>query len=241
MTVTGCATKGDLRGVEGQLRAVSVRQDSLMLVLQEQRRATADTLRTQSGQLVDLRGDISQQLRRILEELDGIRELSGQNQRAIASIQDQIESIRGGTGASRVSPLGGGRQNTPQQAAAADDMYEAAMQQFNRGSLGAARIGFNQFLTSHPTDELAPLAHYNLADILVQEGRLEDAVQRFLQIRELFPADAKVADALYRVGLCYRDLNNAPEARRYLQLVVNTYPDSQMAGLAQDRLDEIGR
>jgi tol-pal system protein YbgF len=121
----------------------------------------------------------------------------------------------------------------------AESIYNAAVTQFNRGSLATARTAFQQFLQAFPTHRLASDAHYYLADILVQEDRVEDALDAFLEIPELFPTAAKVPDAMYRAALLQIELGRTAEARSTLERVVNTYPSSGVATLARDKLNEI--
>lgn len=238
---TGCATKGDLRDVQTEIRAMSARQDDLLAELRRQGRSTVDTLRTQSNQLVDLRGNVDQSLREILRELGTLRELTGENQRTLASVRDQVallqRSVRTG-----VPPSDVGVAGEPGEAdRSAERMYSAAMASFNRGSIRGAEVGFRNFIQQHPAHELTPLAHYHLADTYVQDGRFEEAVEEFSTIPERFPTSDRVPQALYRIGLLYlRDLDEPDEGRRYLQRVVNTYPDSPTAGLAQRALSESG-
>jgi tol-pal system protein YbgF len=122
---------------------------------------------------------------------------------------------------------------------AALQTFNAGVAAFNRGSITTARRAFQQFIQDYPTDPLAPEAYFYLADLLYQENRLEEAIQAFLRVRELFPASRRVPDALYRVGVIYIDLEQLDNAREYLRTVITSYPDSDAAVLAQERLDEI--
>ena len=49
LVVGGCATKGDLRDVQTEIRALSARQDSIMVELRRQEATTRDTLRQTLG------------------------------------------------------------------------------------------------------------------------------------------------------------------------------------------------
>ena len=121
-----------------------------------------------------------------------------------------------------------------------DAMYQAGVRQFNRGSLTAARAAFEEFITAYPSEANVPRAYLYLADILVQEEQLEDAIDAFVEITELYPASDVVPDALYRTGALYLEQGEADRARDYLERVVTSYPDSGAAILARQRLQEIG-
>ena len=79
-----------------------------------------------------------------------------------------------------------------------------------------------------------------LADILEQQDRPEDALEAFLEVQRLFPAHAKVPEALYRIAELQIELDDADAARLTLERIVNTYPGTMMAMLARDKLEEIG-
>ena len=121
-----------------------------------------------------------------------------------------------------------------------EELYDVAKSQYDRGSLNSASRAFEQFLAEHPNNELAPDAHFFLADILTQQDRPEDAIEAFGGIQELFPTHPRVPQALYRIAEVQIGLEDLDSARETLERIVNTYPDELVAMLARERLDEIG-
>jgi tol-pal system protein YbgF len=239
LSVSGCATKGDLRTVSNDIRALSARQDSILAELRYQSSVTQDTLRTTVRDLFQIRGELVRRLTTIQEDLDRLTELTGESQRGIASLRDQMDAARrGGAPTGGALPGGGGVTD----GGTAADLYTAAVSQYERGQFQTARMAFQDFLSQYPSDvELAPHAHFYLAEILIREERLDDAIREFLVIRENFPLHEQVPDALYRVGLLHRDRGDTAEARRYLELVINTYPDNQeVTPLAREALRDLG-
>lgn len=259
-----CATKGDVRDLRDEVREVSERQESLLRTLSELQRATLDSLAVQSDALFSLRGELSRQVLDIQEQLVTIQELTGQSQRSLAGLRDQIEARRTEIvqleqvdGAPPPEDDGDEEEDEPEEPGAepadtvdeavpgvepggsAEELYNVAIRQFNRGSITTARRAFERFLQANPNHRLAPDAHLKLADILVQENRLEDAVEAFLEIPELFPSAGVVPDALYRAAGLQIELGREEEARDLLERVVNSYPDSGAAILAEERLDEL--
>jgi tol-pal system protein YbgF len=246
LTLSGCATKGDLRDLRTEVRELAAQQREALSQITGMNLAVQDTLRGQSDQLFESRGDIVRLLRELEQELLTLQELTGQNQRALATIRDLLEA----QGAGGVNPTRSDRSpgqivnpdltlNQPRTSTAVE-MYNVAATHFNRGNIGTARMAFRDFLQAYPNDALAPDAHFFLADIMVQEERYEEAIQGFLRVHELFPTADRVPRALYRVGTTYLELGQVDDARVYFERVVNTYPDTDAAALAQDRLDEIG-
>ncbi len=246
LILSGCATKGDIRNIQDEVRALAAQQRQTFEELTGANLAVQDTLGRQSDAIFESRGDTNRRLALIEQELITIQELLRMNQQSIMALRDLMES----GGARGVSPMA--TDQTPgrnrdvsyvpggDRAGGAADMFNTARTQFQRGQLGTARMAFQNFLRSYPTDALVPDAHYFLADILVQEEKPEEAVQAFLEIPTLFPTSAKASEAYYRVGVIYISLDDMDDARAYLERVVNTYPGSESAAAAQDRLDEIG-
>jgi tol-pal system protein YbgF len=240
-----CATKSDIRDLHDELRTLAARQDSLIAQLRQEALSTQDTLRTQSDQLVDFRGDIARQLQSIAQTVTRLEALAGENQRGITAVRDQLGNrgaaapgrptdSRGPTGAG-----GGGAETLAGAGGNAEQLYGVAREQHQRGSSSTAQRAYTQFLQEYPSHPLAPDARYFMADILVQQDRPEDAIEALLEIQRLHPTAARVPDALYRVAILQRELGNIEDARSTLQRIINTYPDAPMALLARDLLEEI--
>jgi tol-pal system protein YbgF len=249
LTLSGCATKRDVRDLQDAVASLGVQQEAALQELQSLNMAVQDTLRGQSDALFESRGEILRRLREVEQQLITLQELTGQNQRALATLRDLLEGgrtaaptpLRTDTEPGQVlnpdfAPAG---PPTTTASEAALETYNAGVRAFNRGSITTARRAFQQFLQDYPSDALAPEAHYYLADLLYQENRLEEAIQAFLRIPELFPTADKVPEALYRVGVIYIELDQLDNAREYLRRVVDSYPDSDAATLAAERLAEI--
>jgi tol-pal system protein YbgF len=251
----GCATKSDIRElqteVREELRAQAVRQDSLMMLLTRATASTQDTLRTQGDQLVDFRGDITRLLQSVSQSMQRLEALVGENQRGIAALRSQ--GVGGGGVA--VAPGPGGIPSGDDTVAApggsetlagvgggsnAEELYGIARDQHQRGSLSAAQQAYEQFLEEYPNHPLAADAQFFMADILEQQDRPEDALQSFLGIPSLYPTASRVPEALYRAGILQADLGQTDEARSTLQRLMNTYPDSGVALLAREKLEELG-
>jgi tol-pal system protein YbgF len=239
----GCATKGDVRALQDVVEAQASRQDGQLERLAAEIQALQDTLEIQSGMVVDTRGGIARELRDMQDTLSRLMALTGQIQREVTLLSNRFDAQ-----ASRVTPmvLPGNPDSVGvpfdvggADPAGADGTYQAAIAQLNRGSLGTARRAFESFLVDYPDHRLAPSARFFLGDVFEQENQLDDATEAFLRIPELYPTDDRVPQALYRVGAIYALKENVAEAVRYLETVVNTYPDSGAADLAQELLQEL--
>jgi len=243
--VSGCATKGDTRLLQETLAEQKVEQDFQLLMISEEiqdlKDQLEDQLEDQSDRLLNIRGDIGLDLTNIQDQLSRLSVLTGQLQRSMVTLSERL-AVNGnqnpvGFGTEDLSPdiESGDRESsiTP------EEIYQAAMVQFDRGSLGTARRAFESLLMVHPDHRLAPSAQFFLADLLSQENSLDEAIEAFLRILELYPTSDRVPQALYRVGELFVIQENIEEAINHLERLITTYPDSGAAELAQELLQEI--
>lgn len=206
--------------------------------------STQDTVRGQSLQLFDFRGELFRQLREINDGLSRLEALSGENQRGITGVRDQLANLRRAPGAGGVppegaDPMGGTDPGVGSGGGDPEANFNAAVTAFNRGIFATAKAAFQQFLQTFPGNALEPDAHFFLADILVQENRLDDALEAFLRIPQTYPTATKVPDAMYRAALLQVELKQTANARATLERIVNTYPGTGVAVLAAEKLREI--
>ena len=243
LVLGGCATKNDIRDLQvelqAELRVLAERQTALIAQLQTEANSTRDTLRSQSIQLFDFRGEISQQLREIGEGLATLEVLAGENQRAIMGIRGQVTNLRSGS-VTAPPPVLDSTGMVGGAVGDADQLYRTAAEQFGRGSLNTARMAFQQFVENYPNHTLAPEAHFSLADILYQQEDFDAALEAFREIQSRFPTATKVPDALYRIALIQIEMEEIESAIDTLERITNTYPGSVIAEIAADKLEEIG-
>ena len=60
-----------------------------------------------------------------------------------------------------------------------------------------------------------------------------------MQVVDNFPNHHKRPDALVKLGILYAQQAQLDKARQFLQQVLDTYPDSTAARLAQTRLQQL--
>jgi tol-pal system protein YbgF len=249
LAFAGCATKSDIRDLQtefrSELRGIAVRQDSVLAVLRLQTTVMQDTLRTQSDQLFDFRGQIATQLQAITQAMARLEALSGESQRGIASVRDQLANQRRGVGGPPLQMVdsaqaaGPGPETVTGAGGNAEQLYQVAREQHNRGSLSTAQRAYEDFLEQFPTHALAPDAHFYLADVLIQQDRPDDALETLQEIPQLFPTAPRVPDVLFRIATLQREAGDEDEARATLERIVATYPDASITLLAREMLEEL--
>jgi tol-pal system protein YbgF len=253
----GCALKGDVRRVELQVAALKVDQaraaaerqaqvDSVRVLVA----ALQQALAAQQAYLVQMRGDMKTDLLAVQQQLVAIQELTGQSQQRLTELRTRLEeqarqpvpvidTSRGGAGApSAVSPPVGPSGNPA--GPGPDQMYDLSLQQFRRGSLNTARLGFRDFLRVYPTHERAPDALFYIGETFAGENA-DSAAAVYQQVVKTYPNSSRAPAALYKLGLLAEQRGEKATARTYYARVIAGYPRSDEANLARDKLQRLGR
>lgn len=236
LSVSACATKGDLRDVRAEIRSVYARQDSILAELRFQSSVTQDTLISTTRELFNIRGDVVRRLQNIEDDIDRLAESVGLLTNSVSSIRDQMATSRQGS----PQTVAGGVREPGGMTGGGADLFNAGVDNFNRGNFGTARAAFQDFLEQFPSHESVPQARMNLAEIMVMENDPRGAIEQFLSVQELHPMAPEVPNAMYRAALLHIELAQDDEARDLLQRVINTYPDEAVAELARQELAKLG-
>lgn len=247
----GCALKGDVRRVELQVEALRVeraRADSVRATQVDSVRAllavVQEKLVAQQAYLVQLRGDMKTDLLAVQQQLVSVQELTGQSQQRLTELRGRLEEqarrpvpTLDTTHAAPGVPVGpSGNPAGP----GPDQMFQASMQQFRRGSLGTARLGFREFLRMFPTNEQAPDALYYVGETFAGENA-DSAAGVYQQVVKTYPNSSRAPAALYKLGLLAEQRGDKAAARTYYARVIAGYPRSDEANLAHDKLNRLGR
>ena len=246
----GCALKGDVRKVELQVAALkgdlarsdsarTAERDSLLAGIAAVQRA----LTAQQAYLVQLRGDMKNDLLAVQQQLVAVQELTGQSQQRLSELRRQLDNQArqapppldaGGAGNVPVGPSGNPAGPGP------DQMYEVSVQQFRRGSLATARLGFREFLRVFPLHERSPDALFYVGETFARESP-DSAVAVYEAVVKTYPNSSRAPSALYKLGLLAEQRNDRAAARTYYARVVAGYARSDEANLARDKLQRLGQ
>ena len=114
--------------------------------------------------------------------------------------------------------------------------YESAFDSLKNGQYAEAARRFQGFLAQYPTGEYSPNAQYWLGESYYVTQNYQIALDSFQGLLGRFPSSNKAPDALLKVGYCHYELKQWPQAEATLNQVVQQYPDTTVARLAQGRL-----
>ena len=242
--LAGCALKGDVRKVELQVQdlradlaksdaARAAERDTILAAV----RLLQQALATQQAYLVQMRGDLRTELLSVQQQLVSVQELTGQSQQRLTELRSRIEARNqqqdnagpsggAGAGGTPVGPSGNPAGPGP------DQMYDLSLQQYRRGSLATARLGFREFLRVFPTHERAPDALFYLGESFEQAAP-DSAAAVYDQVVKNYPNSPRVGSALYKLGLLAEQRGDRATARKYYSRVIAGYPRSPEADLAR--------
>lgn len=119
-------------------------------------------------------------------------------------------------------------------------LYQKAFDLIKHKQFDKAKIKLNNLLEGFPQGKYLVNAHYWLGEILMFEWQSDKAKtelllqsqQEFILITKEFPHLTKCADALLKLGLIEIELQNFPQARQYLNEVLEKFEDSPAARIA---------
>src|SRR6267142_716560 len=214
--VAGCALKGDVRKVELQVQALqgdvaksdaarAAERDTILAAV----RLLQQALATQQAYLVQMRGERRTELRSRIE-----------------SRAQQPDPAMPATGGAPVGPSGNPAGPGP------DQMYDISLQQYRRGSLATARLGFREFLRVFPTHERAPDALFYSGESFEQTAP-DSAAAVYDQLVKTYPKSPRAPSALYKQGLLAEQRGDKTTARNFYARVIAGYPRSPEADLAR--------
>lgn len=235
--VTGCATKRDIRDMRQDL----ARQDTAIQALHAQNRMLLDTLTLTTERLLDLRGELANQLHQLREQVVQIGELTGQVQIRLTQLDQQLgrgDLVRvpaRDPGAAPADPADADAPGAGTFSMAAE-FYEIGLEQLNRGNAATARRAFQSVVDSFPSHPRAPDALRQLGETYAMDRSWDEALRAFDSVAERYP-DADAAPlALYRAGVISQERGNLERSRQYFERVISGYPGSDARGLAEEAL-----
>lgn len=103
-----------------------------------------------------------------------------------------------------------------------------------------AAKAFARFVERYPNDELVPNAQYWLGEAYYVSQKNQPALQAFEKVINAYPGSSKAPGALFKIGRLHEVSGQAAAARAAYQRVLNDYPNAPAAGLARQRLKQLG-
>lgn len=240
LLASGCAMKADIRDLRGDLARVDARQDSIFQLLQQQNREILDSLTVTTERLLNVRGQLANQLTELAVQLEQVGQLTAQVQVRLNQLDQQLREAVQNVAGSGIA--GGAPGGAPAEGAGAgtfneaETLYEIGVEQIGRGNAMSARRAFQMVVDSFPSSARAPDAQRQIGETFAMEGDYDAALQAFDRVVERWQDSDAAPLALYRAGVISQERGNIDRARQYFRRVISGYPNSDARPLAEEAL-----
>ncbi|MFQ5722990.1 MAG: tol-pal system protein YbgF [Terriglobia bacterium] len=222
---------------------MGARVEELESSVQKARANTAsdvDSLRTQVQSLRDAVDEVSARLGRMSQQLS-------ETQSVLRSVDARLTPI----GAPGTPPPGtpsntsGGEETPPGPPVSppppsAQTLFDNALRDFTTGRYDLAQQQFEDYLNYYGRSELAGSAQFYLGEIRYQQGDFRGAITEYEKVMADYPASFKLPTAHLKKGYALLELGEREAGIEALQRLIEKYPRSEEARLAQERLRRLG-
>ena len=263
--LTGCATAGDLKRVQGDLGTKITDHDGKVAAMQtdiaalqkdsaQNTEAVAAIRKKQAdmgADLTDIREQL-QQLRGTIEKLQkDIDDVQGHLGKDFREKLDQasfkinfIENFLGiGKKEERTEngekPVKNHPKNGSKGKSDKESIYASAYELYKEGKYEKARIEFQNFIKAYPKTEYSGNAQFWIGECYYYEKSYEKAILEYEKVIKTYPEGNKVPQALLKQGLSFLQLGDKASAKLILRNIIKDYPNTSQARVARSKLLEI--
>ena len=222
------ARESRLQALENRVADLGRRVDNLNLAAMSQ-----DNSRL-AGEMRDLRGEV-ERLAFLIEKSEGqVKNLYVDLDGRLKTIEMQGRSAKLTLDKGFSSAGAGPAESDGEQTA-----YLAAFELLKASKFDEAIQGFKALLSQSPKGRYADNAWYWLGECHYVKRDFDGALQAFESLRSNFPDSAKSPDALFKIALVHLQADKRQKGIDTLQQVLREHPNSNAAGLARARLEQL--
>ncbi len=116
-------------------------------------------------------------------------------------------------------------------------LYDRVMEEFKQRDYEAALAGFRLFIELHGQSSLAANAQYWIGECQFRMRRYKDALDSFYNVLMYYPLSQKLPASTLKLGQIYAKLGDPEKARMMFDRVIDQYPGSSEAELAQKAVE----
>lgn len=120
-----------------------------------------------------------------------------------------------------------------------EELYQRGLDANYAGDYQKSREIFAVILERSPKHNLADNALYWSGETYFSAREYKKAIKKFTEVVKLYPKQNKTPDALLKAGFSFLELEKPENAKKILEKVISLYPNSEAAGKAQDKLEDL--
>jgi len=114
--------------------------------------------------------------------------------------------------------------------------YEQALEVFRKGDFAAARLALSGFVQRYAQSGYLPSALFWLGNAEYATKDYKESMSRFRQMLSVAPGHVRAAEAMLAISNVQQELKDSKGARKTLEDLIKTYPETETAQAAKDRL-----
>ena len=127
--------------------------------------------------------------------------------------------------------------NGPGELSEEISLYQNALELFDSARYSEALEAFREQIISFPEGRYSVDAYFWSGELFLAQKLLEDARENYLVVIEKFPEHERAPDALYKLGLIARNLDQEDDAVNYFLRILEEYPNTGAGQLAKKSLE----
>ncbi len=236
LALGGCASRGSVRQAREEITAVTGRVEELQKAQESSGRELAKTvgelkaLESQITRLAQAERGAGQQVARVEKRLGETEEALRELRAAVDGISREV--VRPAMATPPPQEKSVERNRTPRPGPA-EQAYAAALASFRGREHGQAVLEFMDFIARYPQHPLAPTAQFWIAEAYYLQRDYRQALTEYQKAVQVSAKGEKAPDALLKLGLSFRALNDPDRARETWRELVQSYPESEAARQAR--------
>jgi len=153
-----------------------------------------------------------------------------------ARLVDSNENISAGGPNSLKSPAVSERRTLQPAVLSEQQLYQMAYDSVINSNFERSIAEFDQYMSVYPTGRFVTNAHYWKGQAYLYLDRYAEAKDSYEIILNRYEDSAKLADAMYGLGLSYQGLGNITQAKQLLNEIKRRFPNTGVANLADTKL-----
>ncbi len=247
LLTVGCVSPKDIQGVQTQISDVQ-RQ---MLQIQKESPSKEDvgalsaTVARQMESLVKTQADLQVKLDELSGTIEALQAKLEDTNYRLSQLSQQIATTNQKLDTFRPAPeadpsIPGGSPSSGTVSSDPKQLYDAAYNDYLKGSYDLASLQFQEYLRSFPETDLSDNAIYWIGECLYRQRKFRPAIDQFDAVLAQFPKSEKAAGASLKKGFALLELGERTAGIAQLKKVAKDFPASDEANLARQRLKELG-
>jgi tol-pal system protein YbgF len=186
-------------------------------------------------------GSLFEELMQRIQVLDGKTDDTAYRFERLSEKVDEVRYPAQGISQGAPDSLAAGGDSVSIGFADARKAYTNAYTDMTAGNYDLALMGFEEFLRNYPDSELSDNAQYWVGECYYAREQYQPAYDAFKRVLDVYPKGDKIPSALLKAGYCALALGKNKEGRAFLEELVEKFPLSVEARLAEEKLGAVSR